>query len=94
MNTLVIAAVIGFAALSVAQNAPDPNYCYAFDSIRPQQPRWSDRTSNEFIRTRPINNQVSSCTPARFGLYMRHADRLPSRNDIDRMGPFAGTVSG
>ncbi|XP_070502216.1 multiple inositol polyphosphate phosphatase 1-like [Chironomus tepperi] len=89
MKFLYIAFILGLTALSGAQNAPDPNYCYAFDSIRPQQPRWSDRTSNENIRGSLAGAQVSSCTPARFWFYMRHGDRLPSTNDINRMRPFS-----
>lgn len=98
MKFLTAAIILAVAACVAPapnpfQTAPNPNYCYATDPIRPQQPRWSDRTSNEFIRGLSINPQVSSCTPARFWLYMRHGDRLPSTNDINRMRPFSQTVS-
>lgn len=85
--------VLSFVTLLAAQSQPDPNYCYALDSLRTQKPRWSDRTSYENIRGSTINSKVSSCTPARFWLYMRHGDRLPSTNDINRMIPFSSTVS-
>lgn len=90
MKWLLAVTLIAFAS---AQQAHDPNYCYAFDAIRPQQPHWSDRTSNVFIRGHAVNPAVSSCTPAKLWLYMRHGDRLPSTNDINRMTPFSQTVS-
>ena len=93
MKFLCIILIFGFKILSTAQNTLDPNYCYAYDSIRPQQSRWSDRTSNDNIRGSLAGLQLSSCTPARFWLYMRHADRLPSTNDINRMRPFSNEVS-
>lgn len=93
MKLLCFVLILGFSILSSAQNTHDPNYCYAFDSMRPQQPRWSDRTSNEFVRGSLAGAQVSSCTPVRFWFYMRHADRLPSINDINRMRPFSNEVS-
>lgn len=93
MRLLYIGFILALAVFSFAQNTHDPNYCYAYDSIRPQQPRWSDRTSNENVRGSSINSQVSSCTPARFWFYMRHGDRLPSINDITRMRPFSVDVS-
>ncbi|XP_070502369.1 multiple inositol polyphosphate phosphatase 1-like [Chironomus tepperi] len=91
MNSLLIAFFLGCAALCAAQSAHDPNYCYAFDAIRPQQSRWADRTSNNAARASSINPNVSQCTPSRFWLYMRHGDRLPSTNDINRMVPFSNT---
>lgn len=89
MKWLIAVTLITYVS---AQSAPDPNYCYAFDAVRPQQPRWSDRTSNVFIRGHAVNPSVSNCTPAKFWLYMRHGDRLPSTNDINRMIPFSSTV--
>ncbi|CAG9801859.1 unnamed protein product [Chironomus riparius] len=89
MKLLCIVLIFAFTKLSSAQNTHDPNYCYALDSLRPQQQRWSDRTSNENVRGSLAELQVSSCTPARFWFYMRHADRLPSINDMNRMRPFS-----
>ncbi|KAG5683997.1 hypothetical protein PVAND_013250 [Polypedilum vanderplanki] len=91
MKFLAVAIIFVTVASAISQTAPDPTYCYASDPIRSQQPRWADRTSNEFIRGHSVNPQVSSCTPARFWLYMRHGDRLPSTNDINRMVPFTNT---
>ncbi|KAL7027034.1 hypothetical protein ACKWTF_005268 [Chironomus riparius] len=91
MNNLIIALVLGLTALVAAQTTHDPNYCYSFDSVRSQQARWADRTSNNDARGDSVNPNVSSCTPARFWLYMRHGDRLPSTNDINRMIPFSTT---
>jgi hypothetical protein len=93
MQILAAAVIFAIAACVTADLAPNPTYCYASDPIRPQQPRWSDRTSNNNARGFAVNPQVSSCTPARFWLYMRHGDRLPSTNDIERMIPFSNTVS-
>lgn len=93
MKWLAAITLIAFINFSSAQNIHDPNYCYAFDAERPQQPRWADRTSNDFIRGHSVNPQVSSCTPSKFWLLMRHGDRLPSTNDINRMIPFSNTVS-
>ena len=58
MNSLFIALVLGLAALCAAQTTHDPNYCYAFDSIRSQQSRWADRTSNNQVRANSINPNV------------------------------------
>ena len=93
MNTIIAVLILELALFSTAQDTHDPNYCYAYDASRPQQRRWSDRTSNEYIRGPSIETNVSSCTPAKFWLYMRHGDRLPSTSDINLMVPFSMTVS-
>ena len=90
----IFVVILAAASIASAFSVHDPNYCYANDFLRTQRPRWSDRTSNDFVRgTNQVNPNVSSCTPAKFWLYMRHGDRLPSVNDINRMIPFSQTVS-
>lgn len=93
MNLFQLSIVLSLAFLAATQEVHDPNYCYSTDPLRPQQPRWADRTSIEFVRGHYFNPQPTTCTPARFWLYMRHGDRLPSTNDINRMIPFSTTVS-
>lgn len=92
MKSIIALTLLAVASIASADLIHDPSYCYASDVLRQQQPRWSDRTSNRFIRG-TVNPNVSSCTPAKFWLYMRHGDRLPSTNDINRMTPFSVTVS-
>jgi multiple inositol-polyphosphate phosphatase / 2,3-bisphosphoglycerate 3-phosphatase len=90
MNLTVASILLALASIVSAQSVQEPNYCYATDVIRPQRPRWADRTSNDFVRG-TFNPQASTCVPARFWLFMRHGDRLPSTNDINRMIPFNNT---
>lgn len=85
--------VFAFLAVTSADLIPDPNYCYASDVLRVQQPHWADRTALRHQRGNTVNPNVSTCTPSKFWFYMRHGDRLPSTNDINRMTPFSQTVS-
>ncbi|KAJ6646430.1 Multiple inositol polyphosphate phosphatase 1 [Pseudolycoriella hygida] len=77
----------------VGQQQHDPNYCYVTDPIRPQLSRFSSRTAYETIRGRTINPGVSTCTPAKFWFYSRHAARLPGVNDIGRMSTIHTQVN-
>lgn len=84
---------LAFLAVASADLIHDPNYCYATDILRVQQPHWNDRTALRHQRGASVNPNVSTCTPTRLWFYMRHGDRLPSTNDINRMTPFSVTVS-
>lgn len=82
MNFFILTVL--FVASALAQH--EPNYCYVTDPVRSQSNRWSSRVNNDIIRGRgQVNPNVSSCTPAKFWFYTRHADRLPGVNDIGRM---------
>jgi hypothetical protein len=85
--------LLAVASIASADLIHDPNYCYATDPLRLHQDRWSDRTALRFVREPSVNPNVSTCTPYKFWFYMRHTNRLPSENDINRMIPFSQTVS-